>query len=416
MAKVLFISGSVGLGHVTRDIAIISELRKINRDLKVDWLAAHPASVALKQAGENLLPEADFYANDSTAAEQAAAGHSLNLLKYLTSASRHWKNNVELFRKTTSKASYDLIIGDETYELIVAFRKDPSLKKAPMVMIYDFIGLDVVSHNPLDWLGTYIWNRLWSEDYRKRRPPVFDLGLYVGKEEDVPDKSFGPLLPNRRDFAKKYLEFIGYVFPFDPSNYSDTVKLREKLKYGNGPLILCSVGGTSIGKDLLDLCAAAYPHMERQIPGLKMVIVCGPRIDASEFKIPLGVEIKGFVPCLYEHFAACDLAIVQGGATSTFEIAALGKPFIYFPVEGHFEQAQVAERLTRYGAGARMSCSRTTPADLAEKAVSTIGKKISYAKIPAVGAQKAANLIAHRFLGKMPPDSVVSAPGLAKLK
>ena len=400
MKKILFISGSVGLGHVTRDLAIASELRKLKSDVAIDWLASHPASMVLKQAGENLLPETDTYVNDTIAAEQAAAGHSLNLLKYLTRASRHWEKNVKIFKKATAKTSYDLIIGDETYELIVAFRKDQSLKKSPFVIIYDFIGLDVMTCNPLNYLGTYLWNRLWSEDYRKRRSPVFDLGLYVGKEKDVPDKSFGPLLPNRRDFARKYLEFVGYVFPFEPSEYADTARVRENLNYGKEVLIVCSVGGTSIGKDLLNLCAAAYLPMKDRIPRLKMVLVCGPRIKTNDLSFPAGVEIKEYVPALYQHFAACDLAIVQGGATSTFELAALGKPFIYFPVEGHFEQAQVANRLTRYGAGSKMSYSETTPFDLAEKAVSMIGKKVSNASIPADGARKAAEMILHRFLAK----------------
>jgi hypothetical protein len=42
----------------------------------------------------------------------------------------------------------------------------------------------------------------------------------------------------------------------------------------------------------------------------------------------------GYVPNLFEHFAACDLAIVQGGGTTTMELAAQNKNFLYFPLEG----------------------------------------------------------------------------------
>jgi len=90
-------------------------------------------------------------------------------------------------------------------------------------MIYDFIGLDLMTKNPMDWLGTYIWNRIWSKDFKHRRAPVFDLGLFVGKEEDVPNESFGLMLPNRRDWAKELLKFTGYIFPFNP-------KLIKSLK------------------------------------------------------------------------------------------------------------------------------------------------------------------------------------------
>jgi UDP:flavonoid glycosyltransferase YjiC (YdhE family) len=40
MKKILFISGSVGLGHVSRDLAIAAELRRISPDVEVSWLAA----------------------------------------------------------------------------------------------------------------------------------------------------------------------------------------------------------------------------------------------------------------------------------------------------------------------------------------------------------------------------------------
>ena len=41
--KILFISGSAGLGHVTRDLAIANELHKQNPEIELSWLAADPA-------------------------------------------------------------------------------------------------------------------------------------------------------------------------------------------------------------------------------------------------------------------------------------------------------------------------------------------------------------------------------------
>ena len=40
--RILFISGSLGLGHVTRDIAIANEIRSLRNDVEIRWLAAHP--------------------------------------------------------------------------------------------------------------------------------------------------------------------------------------------------------------------------------------------------------------------------------------------------------------------------------------------------------------------------------------
>ena len=41
---------------------------------------------------------------------------------------------------------------------------------------------------------------------------------------------------------------------------------------------------------------------------------------------------------LYRHLAACDLAVVQGGLTTSMELTAQKRPFLYFPLRHHFEQ------------------------------------------------------------------------------
>jgi len=233
------------------------------------------------------LPEANQYANENLPAEKAAKGSHLNLLKYLTKASKDWNKNFQLFKKITSKENFDIIIGDETYEIVVG----------------------------------------------------------LGKE----------------------------------------------------PLIICAIGGTSIGKRLLELCGQAYQLLKDEIPDLQMVIACGPMLSPDFLNLPKGIEIKGYVPDLYEHFAASDLSIVQGGATSTLELTALNKTFLYFPIEGHFEQAHVAERLSRNQAGIRMSYSHTTPKILAEEIISNLGKEVNYIPIRTDGAQKSAMHIMKLF-------------------
>ncbi len=129
-----------------------------------------------------------------------------------------------------------------------------------------------------------------------------------------------------------------------------------------------------------------------------MVLVCGPRLPVESVRAPEGVEVRGYVPRLHEHFACSDVAVVQCGASSTTELAALRRPFVYFPIDGHFEQATVAARLARYGLGRRMSPSRTTPAELAaailgEYAHPATSPAPSSATLPTDGARKAADHI-----------------------
>jgi UDP:flavonoid glycosyltransferase YjiC (YdhE family) len=393
--RILFISGSFGLSHVMRDLAIANELRKQNAELEISWMAAPPASDVIKNANEKLLPEADQFANENISAESAAKGTHLNLIKFTLKVKKDWIKNVDIFKQVTARKSYDLIIGDETYALSTAFKKEPHLKKAPFVIIYDFIGLDSMTKNPLEKLGVYYWNKFWSMDYG--RPTIhFDLGIFVGELEDVPDRKFGFRLPNRRDYAREKYNFVGYILPFEPANYHDKAEMRKKLGYGEAPLVICALGGTFIGKELLEICGQAYSIIKEKITDLKMVLVCGPRVSIDSVDVPQEIDIRGYVPNLYEHFAACDLAIIQGGGNSTLELTALRRPFLYFPLEGHCEQQlYVAGRLARQRAGIKMQYSQTSPELLAETVISNICKEVTYASIPTDGAQKAAQLINH---------------------
>jgi hypothetical protein len=391
--RILYISGSLGLGHITRDLAIAKQLRRQYPEVELSWLAAHPASLLLKEAGEKLLPEADLYADDNIPAESAAKGFGLNLLKYTSNARRDWAHNVEVFKQVTSREQFDVVIGDETYEIEIALAKKQVLIEAPFVMIYDFVGCDSVTKNPVEKLGVYMWNTMWVQ-WNRLFSGGKNLALFVGEMEDIPDKSFGFFLPKRRDWAKAHYNFIGYILPFDPAEYTDKARTRAKLGYGQEPLVVCSIGGTSIGKDLLELCGQAYPIIREKVPDLRMVLICGPRLSVESIVVPEGVEVRGYVPALYEHFAASDLAVVVGGGTSTLELTALRRPFIYFPLEGHFEQqVHVAGRLTRHQAGVKMMFSQTNPKSLAEEVISNLGKEVHYPPIPTDGAQKAAGLI-----------------------
>src|SRR5262249_4420706 len=128
--------------------------------------------------------------------------------------------------------------------------------------------------------------------------------------------------------------------------------------------------------------------------------VAGPRIDPKSLVtggLPggEGLELRSYVPDLHRHLAACDLAVVQGGLTTTMELTASGRPFIYFPLERHFEQNRhVAHRLDRHGAGRRMSFA-DSPSDVIAAAIAQeIGREVDYRPVPADGAARAAASIA----------------------
>jgi UDP:flavonoid glycosyltransferase YjiC (YdhE family) len=86
---------------------------------------------------------------------------------------------------------------------------------------------------------------------------------------------------------------------------------------------------------------------------------------------------------------------VQGGLTTTMELAANGRPFLYFPLRHHFEQNyHVRHRLDRYGAGRCMDFETATPDVIAEAIAQEIGRETDYRPVESDGAARAAAHIA----------------------
>jgi UDP-N-acetylglucosamine:LPS N-acetylglucosamine transferase len=140
---------------------------------------------------------------------------------------------------------------------------------------------------------------------------------------------------------------------------------------------------------------AAFPEASRRVDGLRMIVVAGPRIDPASLPAHDGLEIRAYVHDLYRHLAACDLAVVQGGLTTSMELTANRRPFLYFPLRHHFEQNfHVRHRLERYGAGRCMDFDADGPDEIAAAIAEEIGREVSYRPVDGGGAARAAALIA----------------------
>jgi predicted glycosyltransferase len=231
----------------------------------------------------------------------------------------------------------------------------------------------------------------------ERFPRIRDRAIFVGEPDDIVPDDFGPDLPNIRAWTERHYDFSGYVTGFDPT---PLLERREELRRELGfqpdeQVVLVSVGGSGVGEALLRRAIAAYPDAARRVNGLRMIVVAGPRIDPASLGAPAGVEVLAFVPDLYRHFAACDLAVVQGGLTTTMELAAARRPFLYFPLRNHFEQNRhVRHRLERYGAGRYMDYDASPPEVIAEAIATELGRTIDYRPVESDGAARAAALIA----------------------
>ena len=229
-----------------------------------------------------------------------------------------------------------------------------------------------------------------------RFPRVRDRALFVGNPDDVVPDSFGPELPMIRDWTEQHFEFPGYVSGFDPGRSRTASALRAELGYAAERERLHR-HRRRLGRrrGLLRRVISALPEARKLVPDLRMIVVAGPRIDPASLPQPEGLELRAYVHDLYKHFAACDLAIVQGGLTTSMELTADRRPFLYFPLRHHFEQNfHVCHRLERYGAGRRMDYGSDGPAEIAVAIAEEIGREVDYVPVETDGAARAAARIA----------------------
>jgi predicted glycosyltransferase len=232
----------------------------------------------------------------------------------------------------------------------------------------------------------------------ERFPRVRDLSLFVGNPIDVVPDLFGADLPTIRSWTEAHYAFPGYLQYFDPAAYSNTQALRERFGFEPGePVVVAAIGGTGVGRELLNRIIQAAPAARQAVPGLRIVVVAGPRVDPAALPKASGVDVRGYVPDLFEHLAACDLALVQGGLTTTMELVATGRPFLYFPLRSHFEQQRhVPHRLANYGVndGARLDFDDCVPDLLAARIAESLRQAPEYRPIETDGVNRAAEMIA----------------------
>ena len=229
-----------------------------------------------------------------------------------------------------------------------------------------------------------------------RFPRLRDRAVFVGNPDDIVPDRFGPGLPPIRDWVEDHYDFAGYVTGFDPATLGDRQELRRRLGYRPDERVcIVTVGGSGVGGHLLRRLIAAHPEARRLVPGLRMVVVAGPRIDPASLPAHDGLEVHPYVHNLYQHLAASDLAVVQGGLTTCMELTAAGRPFLYFPLAHHFEQNfHVHHRLRQYKAGRRMEFATATPEVIADAIATEIGREVDYRPVETDGAARAASLIA----------------------
>ncbi len=393
--RLLYLSSPIGLGHVRRDLAIADALREERPDLEVQWLTQPPVADFLECRGETVHPASRLLASESGHFESESGEHDLHAFQAVRRMDELLVHNFMVFDDLVERDPFDLWIGDEAWDLDHFLHENPELKRAPFVWMTDFVGwVPMADGGEREAFLAADWNAEMVE-HVARYPSLRDRSVFVGDPEDVVDLPLGPGLPSARDWTRRHFDFAGYVMGERPDP-ADRAALRRRLGYADSEVVcLVSVGGSAVGSSLLRRVVAAYGEARRRVPGLRMVVATGPRIDPASLDAPAGVEVHGFLPDLDLHHAACDIAVVQGGLSTTMELTASGRPFLYVPLQHHFEQqVHVRHRLERHRAGRALDYRDADPTRIAEELVAALATTPDYVPVPTDGAVRAARLVA----------------------
>jgi len=395
--RVLFLSSPIGLGHAQRDVAVAAALRGLRPDVEIDWLAQHPVTTVLGHHGERIHPASAALINESAHIESECGEHDLDAFGTIRRMDETLVNNFSVFADLVESEYFDLVIGDEAWDVDHFLHENPELKRFRFAWLTDFVGW--LPMPDADDRERFLVADLNEEmlEHRARFGPVRDRSIFVGNPADVVPDAFGPGLPAINTWVQDNFDFSGYITGFDPSALEDPAVVRSR--WGCNPderLCIVTVGGSGVGTHLLRRALDAIPIVRAQVPDLRFVVVAGPRIDPRSLPAPAGTTVVGYVPDLYRDLAACDVAVVQGGLTTCMELTAAGTPFVYVPLRHHFEQnIHVRRRLQQYGAGICLPYEQASiPELLAGAVLDAVATTPRHRTVETDGAQRAASMLA----------------------
>ena len=284
-----FFSSPIGLGHVTRDIAIVNNLK----DLSVNFVTGSGAAQILKKLEYNVD---DVYNPPSFVVENGVLN---NQAKWLWNYYQYYKNCKNISKKIIKQNNSELIISDEDFA---------SLTIAQELKIPNILITDVLETKFTKGITSFIEKKM-----NKSMMNIIkncDIVIIPEDGEDLDNiKRIGPIVRK--------------------TNYSRE-ELRKKFSF-NKKTILISVGGTNAGLFLIQKSITAILKLNLDV---EIILVTGPSIT-KEFE---NVRNLGFVDNLHEVIYASDLVISLAGKSTIDEVNAYGTPGIFIPIKGHFEQ------------------------------------------------------------------------------
>ena len=303
--------------------------------------------------------------------------------------------NFMVFHEVAAPSAYDLWIGDEAWELDYYLHENPELKTAPYCWLTDFVGwLPMPERGEREAMLTADYNAEMIEQIA-RFPHVRDRAIFIGEPERRRPGSFGPGLPLIRDWVGEQFQFSGYVTPADPVSsigprFAPSSATPRTSGCASWPSAAPASASTCCGA-----CLPSYSRAKTRVPALRMVVVCGPRIDPELLSAPEGVEVRGTCTSCTGTSRSATWPSSRAGSRRGMELVAAKTPFLYFPLRDHFEQNfHVRHRLSRYGAERCLDIETADPDTIADAIAAALSEPVEYRDVAPGGATRAAELIA----------------------
>src|SRR5690606_10880539 len=182
--------------------------------------------------------------------------------------------NFMVFQEVVDEGGYDLVVGDEAWDVDYYWHENPELKRGANVWLTDFVGyLPMREGGAREAFLTADYNAEMIE-HVERFPWVRDRAIFVGNPDDIVPDVFGPGLPKIRDWTEDHYAFSGYITGFTPPSADQVAEWRADLGYGpDEKVCIVTVGGSGVGKGLLERAIEAFPHAKEAVPDLRMVAV-----------------------------------------------------------------------------------------------------------------------------------------------
>ena len=194
--RALYISSPIGLGHAQRDVAIADELRVLRPDLEIDWLAQVPVTSVLESRGERIHPLSAALASESAHITAESSEHDLNAFQAIRRMDEILVANFMVFYDAVEDGEYDLVIGDEAWEIDHFLHENPELKRTAFAWMTDFVGwLPMPAGGEREAFLTADYNAEMIE-HVERFPRLRDRAIFVGDPDDIVPDDFGPGLPS----------------------------------------------------------------------------------------------------------------------------------------------------------------------------------------------------------------------------